>query len=126
MDSIFDTAFLAAASDLAEGAGTAWKFLIRVGAAAIFGYGAFKISKESKMKPWKLHLNSILIAAAMAFLLSGGDSSQNMADYDGMRPSADYASYEPVVISKTKRIENFFIVAAFMAAGVAIGVKTRA
>jgi hypothetical protein len=57
---------LGSVTEIEQGADGAWKFMLRVGVAAIFAFGAFKMTKESKAAPWKLHVNSMLIAAATA------------------------------------------------------------
>lgn len=116
---------LAAATEIEEGAGEAWKFLLRAGVAAIFSFGAFKLTRESAVASWKLYLNSVLIAAALAFIFGGGNG-RDMGDYDGLRSfGSDGDTTEYVEVSKSKKIESFLVLSAAMVVGVVIGNKAR-
>jgi hypothetical protein len=117
---------LGSVTEIEQGAGEAWKFLLRVGIAAIFAFGAYRNTKDSKAAAWKLHLTSVLVAAALAFIFGGGSGETDMAEYDGLRSfgtGSESSEYEE--IPRSKRIETFFVIAAAMAVGVALGIKTR-
>lgn len=124
-DTVIDlNGFLGIVAEAEQGARQAWTFLIRVGAAALFAFAAYRVSRESRTVAWKLHLYSVACAAALAFIFGGG-GGRDMDDYDGIHASGPGYDAESEPVSIPKRIESFFVVAAAMAVGVTIGVRER-